>query len=92
MRRLIAGLVFGAIGFAAAAAQASWEDQLSLQMMQDENCEVTYITQVIERDLPEGKFIQALVGCADKRTFIAYRDKDLRRFKITVCKQDERAC
>ncbi len=93
MRIGVFGLVLAIAGLSSMAwAQASWEEQLTLQMLQDKNCEVTFITQVIERDTPDGKFIQALVGCADQRTFTALRDKGLKRFTITPCKTDERAC
>ncbi len=93
MRIGVFGLVLAIAGLAPVAwAQASWEEQLTLQMLQDENCEVTFITQVIERDTPDGKFIQALVGCADQRTFNVLRDKGLKRFTIAPCKTDERAC
>lgn len=93
MRIGVFGLVLTIAGLSSMAwAQAGWEEQLTLQMLQDKNCEVTFITQVIERDTPDGKFIQALVGCADKRTFTVLRDKGLKRFAITPCKTHERAC
>ena len=93
MRSGVFGLVLAMAGISfVASAQPSWEDQLTLQMLQDKDCEVTFITQVIERDTPDGKFIQALVGCADQRTFTVLRDKGLKRFAITPCKTHERAC
>ncbi len=93
MRIGVFGLVLAIAGLSSwAAALPSWEEQLTLQMLQDQNCEVTFITQVIERDTPDGKFIQAHVGCADQRTFNVLRDKGLKRFTIAPCKPDERAC
>lgn len=85
--RLVAGLGLAVALIAATPAMAGWEEELVLQMRKDEDCEVLYMTRVIERDLTNGHFVQAMVGCADGRTFIAWRSGDLRRFRIRNCKE-----
>jgi len=76
----------------AAPAVAGWEEELTRQMMEDENCEVAFITNVVERQEPDGRTsVMAHVQCFDKRAFDVARDGELRRFKIERCKE-ERAC
>lgn len=76
----------------AAPAVAGWEEDLTRQMMEDEHCEVAFIANVVERQLPDGRTaIKAHVHCYDQRAFDAAREGELRRFKIERCKE-ERAC
>jgi len=61
-------------------------------MREQEACEVAYLTNVIEQRLEDGRqFTQALVGCGDGRSFVAYRYGGEPQFRLRPCR-DRNAC
>lgn len=84
-------LIVIAAFLAPAPARAAWEEQLAKQILEDKNCTASFITQVAGRDTETGKYIKALVGCADRRTFWAWRSGALRRFKLQACEKKKEA-
>ena len=54
-----------------------------------EDCEVSFLTQVVERDLDGRSVILAKVHCTDGRTFDASRDDSFAAFEFRVCEPEE---
>ena len=84
------GFVRGCFALALTAAPgaafgADWHKELSLQIGQDESCEVAFMSQVVERTVNGQRVIMAKVHCEDRRSFDAYRGSDDEAFKFTAC-------
>ncbi len=67
-----------------AAAQA-WQSELAEQIAEEQDCEVGFLSHVIERDLDGRLVVMAKVHCTDKRTFDALRTDQFELFRITLC-------
>ena len=85
-------LAFGAFGVGtvallsvAGAAEIPWQEELTDEILDVHDCDVSFITHVVEREIKGGRIIMAKVHCEDKRSFDAYRPNDLELFKFTEC-------
>ena len=67
---------------AGSAAAEDWERELSAQVLQEHECEVAFLSQVMERNVNGERIILAKVHCIDKRTFDAVRTRDIEFFEF----------
>ena len=67
------------------AAGEDWHEELTLQIDHDEDCDVNFMSQVVERIVNGQRVIMAKVHCKDKRTFDAYRGSDDEAFQFKAC-------
>ena len=82
-------LGFLALMSAPALAQQDWQGDLANEILLMEDCEVSFLTQVVERDLDGRVVILAKVHCVDGRTFDASRDDNFAAFEFRACEPDE---
>ncbi len=73
------------LGLASEAAVAEWQDELTQQILHDEACEVSFMSQVVERIVEGRRIIMAKVHCEDKRSFDALRRDDDEAFQFKAC-------
>lgn len=69
-----------------ASAQV-WQRELSAEIADQHECEVAFLSEVIEREFEDRRVILAKVHCLDRRTFDAVRTDDLDVFRFTVCEE-----
>ncbi len=75
------------------AASSEWAEELTFQIKDEVGCEVSLISQVVERTVGGKRIVMAKVHCEDKRTFDAFRDEEFADFKFNECDPPEqRAC
>ena len=92
MPRLLAVPTLAALGLLVAVAgwaQADWQAELADEILIMEDCEVSFLTQVIERTLDGREVILAKVHCVDGRTFDASRDDTFAAFSFAICEAEE---
>ena len=95
----LSGIVGAVIALAAASAlvggqadaQADWRAHLEWQMADRHECEVAFLTGVLEQEVDGKPVVFARVHCADQRSFDVSRTDAFADFKVTACKQ-ERTC
>lgn len=80
---------FLALTSASALAQQDWQGDLANEALLMEDCEVSFLTQVVERDLDGRTVILAKVHCVDGRTFDASRDDSFAAFEFRACEPEE---
>jgi hypothetical protein len=78
------GLVAGTVGH----AQSDWQSELADEILIMEDCEVSFLTQVIEREIDGREVILAKVHCADGRTFDASRNDRFAAFDFSICEPE----
>ncbi len=81
----LAGAVFGAW-----AALASWEEDLTAEIQDLHNCDVAFLSQVVEREVRGERLVMAKVHCLDGRTFDAVRISDYDLFEFRECTVGEK--
>ena len=74
-----------------AGAQADWRAHLEWQMADQHECEVAFLTGVLEQEVNGKPVVFARVHCADQRSFDVSRTDAFADFKVTACEQ-ERTC
>ena len=72
-----------------ALAQADWQGDLANEALLMEDCEVSFLTQVVEREVDGRAVILAKVHCVDGRTFDASRDDLFAPFEFRICEPEE---
>ena len=83
--RLAAG---AALAFAASPALADreeWAPALTAQILDQHQCVVSFLSQVVERDVDGIEIVIAKAHCEDGRAFDVSREGILRAFEITEC-------
>ncbi len=79
-------LALAAIGLSTGPAKAaSWQKEMSRQILRDLNCEIAFMSQVKERTVDGRRVIMAKVHCKDKRSFDALRGSDNEAFQFKAC-------
>ena len=81
--------VVSLLGLSVGPAQAAWQDELRQQILSDHACEVSFLSQVVDRTVDGRRIIMAKVHCEDRRTFDAYRGDSRERFEIKACEKPE---
>lgn len=71
------------------AAQADWQADLANEALIMEDCEVSFLTQVIERTIDGRSVVLAKVHCVDGRTFDASRDDTFAAFDFRICEPED---
>ncbi len=69
----------------AAFAQASWEEDLAAEIELMEDCTVSFLSQIVERQIDGRSLVMAKVHCEDGRTFDATRDDSFAAFTFRAC-------
>lgn len=91
MPRVLAVPTLAALGLLVAVAgwaQADWQAELADEILIMEDCEVSFLTQVIERTVDGREVILAKVHCTDGRTFDASRDDTFAAFAFSICEPE----
>lgn len=80
-------------GDAMSAGQPRWEGQIAVEALDAVNCEVSFISHIVERDTPAGRVVMAKVHCTDKRSFDALRENDSAPFTFKECTpREQKSC
>ena len=82
-------LGFLALTATTAPAQQDWQGDLANEILLMEDCEVSFLTQVVEREVDGRAVILAKVHCVDGRTFDASRDDRFAAFEFRVCEPED---
>ena len=78
---------------AAHADRGDWAPALTAQILEEHQCVVAFLSQVVEREVDGTEIVIAKTHCEDGRAFDIYREGILRRFEITECEvPDQEAC
>ena len=75
-----------------APAVADWQEDLALQMQWDHDCEVSFFSNVIERDVDGETVVIAKAHCVDGRVFDAIQRGAFEDFEVNECTPVEQAC
>ncbi len=67
----------------AAPALAGWEEELAEQIELEHDCEVAFLSRIIERTIEGHKVVRAKVHCDDERSFDAFRPDGSDLFQFT---------
>jgi hypothetical protein len=92
MPRLPAVATLAALGLlvaVTASAQTDWQTELADEILIMEDCEVSFLSQVIERTVDGREVILAKVHCVDGRTFDASRDDTFAAFAFSICEPED---
>jgi hypothetical protein len=89
MRGWSAGLV--ALVFALPAA-ADWQADLAAQLRWDHDCNVQFISNVVERVIDGRLVVIAKAHCDDGRVFDALQRDEFTDFELTECTPVEQSC
>ncbi|MEZ5859022.1 MAG: hypothetical protein R3D25_11555 [Geminicoccaceae bacterium] len=71
-------------------AQSSWEEDLAAEIQVMEDCTVSFLSQIVERQVDGRSLIMAKVHCEDGRTFDATRDDSFAAFEFRACEPEEK--
>ena len=70
-------------------AGGQWQVELAEQILQEQECEIAFLSQVKESDEQGGRNLAAKVHCLDKRSFDAHRSDDFEPFTFDECEPPE---
>ena len=73
------------ISAAGQAEEYEWLEELSADIAVMHDCEVAYLSHVVEREGEEGLAVMAKVHCIDQRTFDAFRLRTADVFQYKEC-------
>ena len=73
-------------------AVADWQEDLAAQLRWDYECEVTFFSNVIERQVDGRPLVIAKAHCDDGRVFDATQRDEFEDFEINECTPKEQAC
>lgn len=76
----------------AAPAAADWQEDLAAQMRWDHECQVSFFSNVIERDVDGQPVVIAKAHCEDGRVFDAIQRNAFEDFEVNECTPVEQAC
>lgn len=77
----------------AASAAAIWEEDLREQILARHDCEVAFLSHIVERTIDGRKTVRALVHCEDQRRFRAWRARQSDPFTFEDCgSRDAKSC
>ncbi len=77
------------LALALPAQAEDWAPELTAQILEEEDCEVAFLTEVLERVVEEKLIVLAKVHCADKRSFDVSRHSDREPFDIRPCEEPD---
>lgn len=67
------------------AQEPSWQAQLADEIALVEDCELRFVSQVVERTVDGRQIVMAKAHCADERVFDVWRDDPLAPFTFKEC-------
>jgi hypothetical protein len=70
-------------------AGAQWQAKLAEQILEEHDCEVAFVSQIMESDKQGRRVLAAKVHCLDKRSFASLRSDDFEPFKFDECDPPE---
>ncbi len=95
-RSIIAGTLLALVGLAAlplaTPTRADWQSDLREQLLQEQNCEVLFLSDLEERVVEGQTIVFVRAHCADQRAFDASRTTGAARFKLQACDKNVKAC
>jgi hypothetical protein len=71
-------------------AQSSWEEDLAAEIQIMEDCTVSFLSQIVERQIDGRSMIMAKVHCEDGRAFDATRDDSFAAFEFRACEPEDK--
>ena len=74
----------------AVAEQSDWEPELSDQLAEEKECELDYLTGVIEKEVDGIPVVIGRAHCKDGRSFDIARNDPFEPFELKLC--DVAAC
>ncbi len=94
-QRFLSLLAAGAFAAAAAtspaiAEQSDWEPELTDQLIEEKECELDYLTGVIEKEVNGIPVVIGRAHCKDGRSFDVARNDPFEPFELKLC--DIAAC
>jgi len=93
---IIAGMLVALVGLAAlplaTPTRADWQSDLREQLLQEQNCEVLFLSDIEERVVEGQTIVFVRAHCADQRAFDASRTTGAARFKLQACDKNVKAC
>lgn len=85
MRSLLVAAIATLAPVLAAGQEPAWQSELTDEIAQSENCEVKFLSQVVERTVNGQSIIMAKAHCLDDRVFDAWRDDPAAPFSFKEC-------
>ena len=90
---LLAAMATSAVALPARADRDEWAPALTAQILDQHQCVVAFLSQVVERDVDGVEIVIAKAHCEDGRAFDVSREGILRAFEITECEvPDQETC
>ena len=93
---IIAGTALALAGLAAlslaTSSRADWQSDLRDQLLQEQNCEVLFLSDLEERVVEGQPAVFVRAHCSDQRAFDASRTDGATRFRLQVCDKHMTAC
>jgi hypothetical protein len=85
MRRSALAIIVILLTPIAHAQEPAWQAQLADEIALVENCELRFVSQVVERTVDGRQIVMAKAHCADERVFDVWRDDPLAPFTFKEC-------
>jgi hypothetical protein len=85
MRLSALATIVAMIASVAHAQEPAWQAQLADEIGLVEDCELRFVSQVVERTVDGRQIVMAKAHCADERVFDAWRDDPLAPFTFKEC-------
>lgn len=73
-------------------AQPLWQEEATEQLRYDHDCQVAYLTNVVDREVDGRHVVMARAHCIDQRAFDISRNDDFEPFKIVECELERAVC
>jgi len=78
---------------AGVAGQPRWEGQIAAEALDVLNCEISFISHIVQRNMPTGTMVMTKIHCVDKRSFDALRESDAAPFTFKECTpREQKSC
>jgi hypothetical protein len=85
------GLILGLLSIGPAAA-AGWQDDLAEQLRLEHDCQLAFLSGVVERQVEGRALVIAKAHCEDGRVFDALQPDASEAFELNECTADEQGC
>ena len=77
----------------AAAQERQWQRDLRREILGLLDCQIAFLSHVVEREVEGREVVMAKVHCLDQRSFDAVRQEATDRFQFKECTRDKtQAC
>ena len=76
------------LGSQAAAQERQWQRDLAREVQGLLDCQVAFLSHVVEREVEGRELVMAKVHCLDQRSFDAVRQEATGRFEFKECTRE----